>query len=505
MAIVDQYGCPVSSRLLNAADKFNRSRPYWQTRAEDVRKAIDLNDWRTVLSVSRRIWANNGVVKGAIAKKAMHSVGRAWSPQFHGEDKVWGELAEEWLEDEWYKLCDVRGTVYDFKTGLYLDSISIDRDGDVGILLTETSENHYPKIQRIPAHRIGQRDQCEEKIKEGKYKGYRISHGVIYNRQGGPIAYRFLGDTVAEDEDIPADRLILFFDPEWDDQPRGIPVFSHALNDIRDADQSEDWERLAQLINSSIVLLETNESGGLDANAPGTLLGGQDSESASITQEQFDGGMTRYYKAGTGGKLEAHTASRPGADWETFQDRIARKSLQGVWPYSLVWKPDGMNGVQERSVIEDARALIRDRQDLLEANARRIIGYAVSKAMKLGILPAYKGKDVGGFFKWKFTMPPKFSIDHGRDGNSRRADYLLGHRNLEEILAEQGYSYADHMEDREEEALDIIVRAQSLAKKTGVDFNIAFNLISERNSSAVKGSGTDGAPASVDNNNNANA
>ena len=266
-------------------------------------------------------------------------------------------------------------------------------------MLTET-ETGYPQIQTIPAHRIGQRDQCEEKIREGKYKGYRISHGVIYNRQGGPIAYRFLGDTAAEDEDIPADRLILFFDPEWDDQPRGIPVFSHALNDIRDADQSEDWERLAQLINSSIVLLETNESGGLDANAPGTLLGGQDSESASITQEQFDGGMTRYYKAGTGGKLEAHTASRPGADWETFQDRIARKSLQGVWPYSLVWKPDGMNGVQERSVIEDARALIRDRQDLLEANARRIIGYAVSKAMKLGILPAYKGKDVGGFFKW---------------------------------------------------------------------------------------------------------
>lgn len=483
--LVDQYGQAVSTRLLNGAERWPRSRPHWPVRAEDSRKAIDLTDWLTVLSVSRRLFANNGILKGAIAQKAMHSVGRAWEPEFQGEDKAWGDAATAWLRDEWFQLCDVRGEAFDFKTGLYLDSVSIDRDGDVGVMLTET-EDGYPQVQRVPAHRIGQRDSGNDVVKEGPYRGLRISHGVIFNKKGRAVAFRFLGDTEDKDEDVSARDLMMIFDPEYADQVRGLPIFSHALNDIRDADQSQQWEQLAQLIYSSIVLTEDNEAGAADANDPAFLLGEQSGANPTLSQEKFDGGMIRYFKAGSGGKLEAFMSSRPGDAWDSFQDRIARKALLGIgWPYSLCWKPDGMNGTQERSEIEKARTAIKDRQDLLAPRAKRICGYAISKAIKLGILPPYTGADKGGFLKWAFTMPPQFSIDHGRDGNSRREDYKLGHKNLSEILAEQGKSYAEHMARREMETDDLLRRASALSSRHGITMEAALNLLSERNNQSL--------------------
>jgi hypothetical protein len=278
---------------------------------------------------------------------------------------------------------------------------------------------------------------------------------------------------------------------------RGLPIFSHALNDLRDADQSQYWEQLNQMASSSRTLIETNESGQADVNDPGMALGCDTGPNGGMAMERLEGGTITYFRAGTGSKLEQLVNLRPGSDWEVFQDRLARKALLGIgWPYSLCWKPDGQNGTQERAEIEKARTTILDRQELLKPVAQRIVGYAVSKAIKSGILPEYNGPDAGGFLKWDFTLPPKFSIDLGRDSAARREDYKLGFKNLSDVVAEQGEVLDQHLDARERETVDLITRAKRISDQTGIDFGVALSLIQQRTSSGTIGGGMIGTPVS---------
>jgi hypothetical protein len=209
-----------------------------------------------------------------------------------------------------------------------------------------------------------------------------------------------------------------------------------------------------------------------------------------MTMERLEGGTITYFKAGTGSKLEQFVNLRPGADWDQFQDRLARKALLGIgWPYSLCWKPDGQNGTQERAEIEKARTTILDRQELLRPMAQRILGYAVSKAINSGYLPEYPGTDLGGQLKWDFTLPPRFSIDLGRDGAARREDYKLGFKNLADVVAEQGEVLDQHLDARERETVDIVQRAKRISDSTGIEFGLALSMLRQSTSTATIGGG----------------
>ncbi len=222
--IVDQYGNPVSSasrHFANAADRGDRSRPPEPLFKDDFEKLVPDLDRQSIVSGSRKLFQNFGPVTGAIVQKADNVVGRAWNPKFTGKDREWGALAADWLANQWYGNCDVRGRAWDFKTLLWLDCVAVDRDGDYFIYLTE-SESGYPLTQRISVNRVGQRGSYNQIVEKGRYKGMRISHGVILDKLKRAVAYRVLGDTPAEDEDIPADCIIPGMDPLWHDQIRGI-------------------------------------------------------------------------------------------------------------------------------------------------------------------------------------------------------------------------------------------------------------------------------------------
>jgi hypothetical protein len=494
-SLVDPYGYPVSSKLLQGADRFTGARPYWPVTMRDTREEIPYTDWQTTVSFSRRLYANDGLVKGAIDQMAMHSIGRAWCPHFDGEDKEWGKLAQTWLEDEWFPVADVRGNQFDFKTNLFNDSVALDVDGDFAVILTET-ESGYPQTQHIPAHKIGQRDM-EKVVKKGPLKGRRIEQGVIVNEFWRVIGIRILGETEAQDQDIIANDCIFVFNATRADQIRGIPSFAHAINELRDAWQAQQSEQITHQLTSSISLLETNENGGVDPNDPTVSLGTQGAGSETLTTQQFGGGLVKYFKAGTGSKVEELLTGKPGPAWEAFQDRCIRKALVGLgWPYSLFWKSDGLSGPAERSQIELARATIRDRQDLLAPVAKRQIFYALAKAAKLGIIPQFPSD----WYKWSFTVPPKFSIDNGRDGQSRREDYKIGHKNLRDILGEQGIDYDAHRAQRGEEVEDLLTQAQEISAEKNVPFGLVLSLLQQQTSTASVGGGVFGTPVEDPNN-----
>jgi len=104
------------------------------------------------------------------------------------------------------------------------------------------------------------------------------------------------------------------------------------------------------------------------------------------------------------------------------------------------------------------------------------------------------------WFKWSFTLPAKFSIDNGRDGQSRREDYKFGHKNLRDILGEQGIDYEQHRRTRVNEVRDLLKSAAKLAEETETPFGLVLSLLQQQTATGSVGGGVFGTPVADPNN-----
>jgi len=439
--IVDQWGN--SWKAAQGAITQTSARPWIPTPMKDIGELVPSRDRKTLVSFSRRLYLNEGILLGAIQQKAMYAVGRSWQAQSKSTDREFARQAEDMINDEWYKICDIRGGQNTFQTNLYTTSCAIDRDGEAFILLTKT-DNDYPRIQQIPCHRIANPNNMPDgKILTGTHKGRTLIDGIVYSN-GAPLAYCFLDDKGALLQYLESQNVVHIFDPSWQEQGRGLPAFTHALNDLRDSLQSHEWERYAQLMLSSIAMVETNETGLPDVDDNECVINGESTTvERGIISESYQGGQVRYFAAKSGGKLETIKNDRPGDMWESFQNRIYRKALAGInWPYSMVWHATGQ-GTAERADLGRAQRAVEDRQDLLEYAANRIVNYVTAKFVKLGRLPA-----ADNWYKWKFTYPKKITIDDGRVSKELIEMWKGGFLNPQDILGYLGKSTDEHLNER---------------------------------------------------------
>lgn len=459
MAIIDQFGYPASTptRFAHAADRSRLRGPQYEIRDIDVDKLIPTHDRRALVSMSKRLFTNVGVPKAILTQKADYSVGDAYVPSYSGNDVANGDAAEDWLQNVWMKNCDVRGGIHDWNQ--YLNDASKDIDfGDSFTLLTYTDDESFPLIQNIPSYRIGSAsEEWEGKVKGGRYAGAKIKDGIIYNRQNRPIAYRLLDENEPYGtwQDIPASSIVHVYDPDFSEQGRGIPSLTHAIEDLKHCLQSTEFERIRQLIISSIGIIEYNETGGPDLDDPMNALGAAGTPEEGLSLQAYQGGMIRYMKANSGEKLEAIKHDNPGDVWEAFQDRMIRMSVIGAsWSYGMVWKAAGQ-GTAERADILRARRAVAKRQRLLDHLARRITSYAVAYAQERGKITRANGSIVrlDNPTRWAFSKPPRLTVDDGREATAMRDDYRLGRLNMSDLVEADGKTYETHLAKRIDEVV----------------------------------------------------
>jgi hypothetical protein len=426
--------------------QMRHQRPFEQASLSKIADEVNPTDRAVMVSASRKLYANLGPVKGAVDGKALYAIGRSWLPRFVGKDKAWGDEARAWLLDEFYPIADIGGN--DFQTALFLASVAVDVEGDCAPLLTEY-ETGFPAIQLIPGLSIGNRAYKNgEPLKEGEYKGLRIQDGVVMNAQGRAVAYNVLGDKPdgKEDKFVSARDMQLLKEPQFIGQPRGFPAFASSLLDLQDFRTVQGYEKAASMIAASIGLIEWNETGLADMTDPRTALGGNHVLTDTVTRE-MSGGTVKLYKAGTGAKLEAFHNSRPGDAFERLRDHLIRSAMSGInWHYELAWDISKLGGANTRFIISSAMRTVEDRQDLLKPFAKRAVGYAIAKAVKMGRL---KANDE--WWKWDFTMPARMTADYGRDKAQDREDYINGIINLGDICAENGTDIDEHIAQRKAE------------------------------------------------------
>jgi capsid protein len=426
--------------------------PQFSDRNADIEKLIPSTDRKRLVSISSRLFMNMGVPKAAIRQKADYTVGEAWLPSYTGaSDSDKGKSVANFMKQTWLPACDVRGGVHDWHKLLELTSIAIDRDGDAFWLLVK-GEDGFPRIQQIPGHRV---DSCgyRDIVQDGAFKGFKIRDGIIYYKSGRPAAYRVItGEDATKFEDIPAGDIIHIFDPTYQEQGRGLPSFTHAIEDLKHCLCSTEDERIRQMIISRLHLVEYNDTGGPDESDPAVALeevvaASGDSPAQNVLVERMDGGKV-YMKANSGHKFETIKHENPGPIWESFQNRMIRNSIAGMgWALSLVWENTGQ-GTAERMEVLKARRAVQQRQSLIFHAARRAFAWAYSVFQQSGRVSLLRSPTA-----WDFNYPARLTVDDGREASAMRDDYRLGKLNMGDLLEAEGKNLEDHLRSRVSEAV----------------------------------------------------
>ena len=420
--------------------------------------------WREILSAARYLSANFGPIRESQTQIAEYSIGDAYNVQYKGRNRAWGLKMEEWIYEH-DKACDVRGLPYDFRTGLILDLVSIIRDGDCATVLVEGPDG-LPMYQSIPAHRIGLVPSAEPVLSEGKYKGKRIINGVILDEYNRPVAYRVFNSMDAEDfQDVPAGAMFMEYRPEFYDQARGLSWLAPCIYDAADIMDLRALLKTALKAEASITLVEHNEVGapqGLGSALVGGIVPGGENQqgNASPSVEYFDDSTVRYFRAGTGSKIEAPNSQRPSQNAREFSNDILRSAFAAMgWPLEL-HNPDAMRGANTRMRIAQAMRTIEQVQRIADRIAIRKHTYAIAKAIELGILPPDED-----WYKIEHQKPRTLTVDNGRDTKADIELYKIGAKSLEELCAGNGRYWEEVVTQKVKEAAFISEQAMA----AGVD------------------------------------
>lgn len=435
-------------------------------------------DRTRVLTVGRWLFQNCSPVRGALNEIASLATATV-IPQFDGADKAWGEAAESYLYESG-RFLDVRGWPFDTDTFNRLLVLAVRRDGDQYVLLTE-DESGEPKVQVIPAHRIGCRGAVD--VLTGPFKGRAIRDGVILDDYGRAIGYRVLGESSEEYRDFSSNDLFPAFDPDFADQVRGFSALGASVIDWQDLSDTRRFELWAQKKFASTAILETNEAGAPDMGEATIITEG--TEAADTTDgisvkpvygEEMRGGETRYFRSGTGSKWDIPVADRPSANQQAFAADTVRQALHGIgWSYDFSLDPTKAGGAQMRIVIDKAnRQLAYIRERILAPVRRRIDGWRIAKAIKNGRLAPN-----AEWWKWEYQFAAELTADAKYASDVAVQEFKSGFTTKRDICAKRGAYYEDVMNQRAREVDDLLTRAQVLAQKFDMPLQQAIALLQD--------------------------
>lgn len=473
--ILDAFGKPAQQMggggaLYARTEADARLRPPKLWHFDDYISLLSSGRWRMLLSESRAV-ASRGLVSAAADQKADYVSASHWRPYFTGEDGEYGDEAEMLLEDT-SALCCTRGPRFDWRTFWRIGVLSCISDGSFFVLLTSNADG-WPLLQPIEAHRIGQRGGGGNTVMPGSafttikkddgttdrittpYEDLKIVNGVIYNKAGAEVAFRVLGPTPGEDEDISARDMIHVGAPRWFSEGRPIPQLAPALLDLMGVDLARTAQLDQQILDSRLTFVEKNATGKRDpvkdlVNPPFTPP-----TNAGTMPEITERGAYRYVKAN--GDLSAHQSSRPSDQWMNFDMRTAATALAAIrWRIEML-DPAGMKGAATHAFMDQINTSIMNTfQDFRHA-AKRANIYRVAKFTQIGVLPDHKE-----FLRWDITPPPEFVVDR----NSMRSEIeavRAGAESMPNLLRKGGH--------RARHTLTEQAKYVFLKKKTARDFS----------------------------------
>jgi len=433
----------------------------------DVYRNISSYGRRVLQSLGRYLTLNVPQVRGAVLEQATLATAGIMS-QFYGSNQNFKNIAEDWIIEH-NRICDVRGRPFTIQT-LYRNlALALWRDGEMGVLFTEGAGG-YPMLQVIPSHRIGSPEGTII-IEDGPFKGSKLRDGVILNDYGRAMGYRILlGDTpdYANYLDVSANDMDLCFIPEFPEQLRGFSPVGLGAFDWQDIADARRFELMAQKILSAIALIEVNEDG---EPAPGADLGpiiipGADETTtatpSSLVSEVFDGGLVRYLRARSGADLKTLESNRPSLNRREFEDQVVRADMHGLgWSMDYSLDPSKVGGAPMRVIVDKINRMVGAVREFgIEPLARRIDGWRVAKAIKLGLIPTDPE-----WFKWEHQFAADITADKKYDSDVDVQEMRAGLQCPQDAIGRRG----GYWEDVQDKTIAFRKRFEKRCKEEGID------------------------------------
>jgi capsid protein len=426
------------------AARHDRHRSYpMYSYAQDASAALGTGTRKDLTGISQWLYNNNGFYRGACG--AMGRYALVGFPQSQSKDRKWATAVEQAYR-EWAKIPEVTGRFTDADLQR-LVNIAVDRDGDIGLLLTN---GDFPQLQVIESHRI-EDDKGE------------TQDGVRINRNGRPVAYRVkLADSYA---DIPAPSFVHIFEPHRTSGYRGECAWAAGLNNVRDIKDIVAMLKTMVKTESSIALVK-KVTGGVDGTAGvsewGEVTTGTGA-TVNVLLEQIYGGQVP--RLDTNEDIASLATDRPGQNVQDFMYFLIRDVAWGNGlPPEFLWDTAKLGGASQRFVIAQAQRRIAERQALIERHWSRIYGWVVAKLAKRGDIPPLPDD----WFKVRWQRPAEITVDVGREQAQDRADFQAGLIDPYEFYSRQGLDADDVMVNRARWAKRIIEVAETEGVPVGM-------------------------------------
>ena len=463
----------------------------------DIHRTVSNMGRRTLMTLGRSMFWRFPALQGMVLEQANLAVS-SFIPQFTGEDKAWGEEAEEML-GEWHKVMDIAGWPYDWDS--YLQSLVMGPlvEGELPTLLTDNGEG-YPQIQTIPPHRIGKFPSPEaiatvrfedssmtiDGVLVDDSRPYpapspvtieaRIIDGAIVDDFCRVLAYRVDGEQPEQYVDIPARNLFIAFSPMATGQVRGFSLLASSIFDWQDLAEWKRFEMLAQKTFSTRTIIETNETGDID-EAKSIIKSAATFDSSgnktNLDVQRLYGGTIQYLRAKTGSKVEAFGYDRPGTGSREFLKTTLRDAFRGTeWDAFFSLDPQAVGGAPMRVIVEKINLVAAKRRKLVVKCCRRVDGYALAKFMKLGLLPWNDE-----WYKWDYQGPGDLTADKKYDSDVDIAEISQGLSTRKRGCANRGLNLEDVDDQREREADSDLTRAGRLAAKHNITIQQALVIL----------------------------
>ena len=397
----------------------NRLRPKAANHFDDYQALLGSWSWRSLVSESRAI-GSRGLVAAALLQKSEYVSASDWRPYFAGDDSTYGDAAEQLLEDTNHLVC-TRGPRYDWATFWTLVLLAAEVDGGCFVLLTGNADG-WPLLQPFEAHRIGQRNASDEIVKANSaftvitnddgtpseittpYVDLKINNGIITNRSGCEVAFRVLGATPDEDQDVSARDMIHVAPPRWFSEGRPLGKIVPGLMSLLAVEIARESQLSQQIIDSKITTICKNATGKQDITALLLNQGLSGATTASGTNpEMVESGQFRYMK--TGEEMTPWETKRPSNEWMNYDERMAATAISPFWRLEML-DPTSLRGAATRAFQDQINTKIRASFRPFVHPIMRANRYRIAKYTKLGMLPDNKQ-----FMRWGVTPPPEFVVD----------------------------------------------------------------------------------------------
>lgn len=461
----------------------------------DSRREITYHSRMQLIKKSRWLYNNMGLIRRMVNGIARYSVGTGIGHIPMTPNEAFNQQLDTYFED-WagsHVLCDVRRKLSFWRMQKHVlramfkdgDTFALKAPAPDEILATGVQVLGRPRLQWIETQTIGNLgSSLYDRDPEGFVEGVRL------DPYGAAVEYSQLLDPPINQpifapqtrRIVPQEAVLHVYDPERATQIRGLPWIYHGENSALDILDLTALEKHAAKLHAAMAAAIKKKSADAGKGVTGDLVkqrqaSGTGGKTRVVAFENFASGAG-ILQLGLDEEFQLFTSTRPSMTFSGFIDYLVRDIAWGfgVSP-EFIWAVAGLQGPNTRVILEDAKWLFEEVQDLIvNLFCQPVYMWVIARGIERGeiVVPA----DVLDPYACAWQGPAKITVDQGKEGTLELERLKNGCGTWEEYWAARGKTGRKMVRARIDELADAMEYAAS-KKGPGHEEGVPFDYVIE--------------------------